>query len=70
MKPNIWKFLVATVLLLSFGSFAFIFRENQDGPALWNIPFIFWTSFIVTALLVLATFIGSRVFPDQEDYKK
>jgi hypothetical protein len=70
MKPKIWKYLVAAVLLLTLGSFVFLFRENQDGPALWNIPFIFWTSFIVSVLVVLATYFGSRFFPHQENNKK
>jgi hypothetical protein len=70
MKPKIWKLLVATVLFLTLGSYVFIFRENQDGPTLWNIPFIFWTSFVVSALVVLATFVGSRVFPQQEENNK
>jgi len=70
MKPKIWQFLVFSVVILTVGSFAFLFRENLDGPTLWNIPFIFWTSFIVSILIVLATYLGSIFFTHQESNKK
>lgn len=63
MKPKIWNLIVIAVLLITVGSFAFLFRENKHSPELWNIPYVFWTGFLVTVLLVLATFLGSRFFP-------
>ncbi|MFD2201988.1 hypothetical protein [Shivajiella indica] len=70
MKSNIWKFLVLTVLCLTIGAYAFIFKENQIGPDLWNIPFIFWSSFTVSVFVVIATFLGSKFFPYKESEKK
>lgn len=66
MKPKIWNLIVFAVLVITIGSFIFLFRENQHTPALWNIPYVFWTGFLVTVLIVLATYLGSRFFPFHE----
>jgi hypothetical protein len=63
MKPKIWNIIVFTVILITVASFTFLFRENQHDPELWNIPYTFWSGFLVTVLIVLATFLGSRFFP-------
>ncbi|WP_373524104.1 hypothetical protein [Aquiflexum sp.] len=63
MKPKIWNLIVLAVLFITVGSFVFIFRENKRSPELLNIPYVFWTGFLVTALIVLATYLGSRFFP-------
>jgi hypothetical protein len=66
-KP--WHFLASTVLLLSIASFWWIFQEGKTDPKLGAVPYVFWTSFLVTLLIVAATFIGSRIFPHKEDSK-
>ncbi len=63
MKPKIWNLIVLAVLVITVGSFLFLFRENRYSPELWNIPYVFWTGFLVTVLLVLATYLGSIFFP-------
>lgn len=63
MQPKIWNLIVSTVLVITIGSFAFLFRENKHSPELWNIPYTFWSGFLVTVLIVLATFLGARFFP-------
>jgi hypothetical protein len=66
-KP--WHLLASAVLLLSIGSFWWIFQEGKTDPSLGSIPYVFWTSFAITLLIVVATFIGSRIFPHEEDSK-
>ncbi|WP_339866306.1 hypothetical protein [uncultured Algoriphagus sp.] len=69
MKSKQWKILVLTVLIMTVGAFLILFKENKLDPTLAGIPFVFWTGFLVTALTVFATFLGSKVFP-YEDPKK
>lgn len=67
MKSKIWKLIVLVVLILSFGSFLFLFKENKIDPRLGGIPFVFWTGLLVAILLVVLTFLGSRFFPHEEN---
>lgn len=69
MKSNQWKFLVVAVVILTACAYLFLFKEGKLDPTLANIPFVFWSGFLVTVLIVLATFLGSRFFP-YEDPKK
>jgi hypothetical protein len=69
MKSKSWNLLVLFVVILAVGSFLFLFKEQKVDPELGSIPYIFWTGFIVTVLLVFATFLGSKLFPF-EDPKK
>lgn len=66
-KP--WHFLASAVFLLSVISFLWIFQEGKTDPILGSVPYIFWTSFVVTLLIVAATFLGSRIFPHRETPK-
>ena len=66
-KP--WHLLATAVFLLSIASFWWIFQEGKTDPSLGSIPYVFWTSFAITLLIVVATFIGSRIFPHEEDSK-
>ena len=70
MSSKIWNILVLTVLALSVVSFLFLFAENKVDPKLLNIPFAFWSGFLVTVLIVILTFLASRYFPHQESDKK
>jgi len=67
MKSKIWNLIVLVVLILSFGSFLFLFKENKIDPRLGGIPFVFWTGLLVAILLVVLTFLGSRFFPHEEN---
>lgn len=69
MKLKPWHFLASAVFLLSIFSFWFIFQEDKTNPYIGSVPFIFWSSFVITVLIVLATFLGSIIFP-QEDSPK
>lgn len=69
MKSKTWNILVVTVLVLSILSFLFLFEENKVDPRLANVPFAFWTGFLVTVIIVILTFLASRFFPHQESNK-
>ena len=69
MQSKQWKTLVLIVILMTVGSFLFLFKENKLEPILAGIPFVFWTGLLVTILVVFATFLGSKFFPF-EDPKK
>lgn len=66
MKPNIWNLTVFAVLALAVFSYGIVFEEGKIAPAIWNIPFIFWSSFLITVLVVLCTFLGSLYFKREE----
>lgn len=70
MKSKIWNILVLAVLALSIVSFLFLFEENKVDPRLADVPFVFWTGFLVTVVIVILTFLASRFFPHQESNKK
>ena len=70
MKSKQWKILVLTVIILTVGAFLFLFKENKLEPTLAGIPFSFWTGFLVTSLLVFATFLGSKFFPFEDPKKQ
>lgn len=69
MKPKIWNAIIFAVIALAVGSFFFVFEENKLTPVLWNIPFIFWSSFLISVLVVVLTYLGSVFFPYEEPKK-
>jgi hypothetical protein len=69
MKLKFWNLLVLVVSALTIIAFLFVFKENKIEPEIFGIPFIFWAGFLVTFLIVVATYIASKVFPF-EDPKK
>ncbi len=69
MKHKIWRFLVSLVIVLTMASFLIIFKENKLTPSLAGIPFIFWSGFLVTVLVVFATYLASKIFPYMENTK-
>ncbi|MBA4302410.1 hypothetical protein SAMN03080617_01830 [Algoriphagus alkaliphilus] len=70
MKYKIWNILVFIVLILTVGSFLILFRVNKVDPTLANVPYVFWTGFLVTVVIVVLTFLASRFFPHQESKKQ
>ncbi|MBN7816108.1 hypothetical protein [Algoriphagus pacificus] len=69
MKSKSWNLLVLSVILLTVVAYLFLFSEQKIDPELGSVPYIFWTGFIVTVVVVFATFLGSKLFP-YEDPKK
>jgi hypothetical protein len=62
-----WRIVVASAILLIFLSFGIFFTPGESTPFLFSLPYVLWSSILITALLVVLTFIGTRVFPFKED---
>ncbi|MDX5340260.1 MAG: hypothetical protein LPK25_14630 [Cyclobacteriaceae bacterium] len=63
MNSRKWILLVSAVVLLTLISFLFLFTQGKSQPMLGSVPYVFWVSFLATCLVVIFTFLGSRVFP-------
>ena len=70
MNSRKWMLLVSAVVFLTLLSFLFLFTQGKSKPMLGPIPYVFWISFLVTCLVVILTFVGSRVFPHLDSDKK
>jgi hypothetical protein len=66
MKSKIWPLISVVILLLFVSSFLFVFEENKIDLRLGGVPYIFWTGFLITAVIVGLTFPASRFFPNEE----
>ncbi len=69
MKSKIWTSIVLAVLVLTVGSFLFLFQENKTDPRMGGVPYVFWTGLLVTVVIVGLTFLASRFFPHTESKK-
>ncbi len=67
MRIIYWRILVAAVVVVALVSFLFIFRTDVTEPRLGPIPFIFWSSFLLTVVLVVLTYLGSKIFPYKDE---
>mgnify|MGYP003645344152 FL=1 len=70
MKSKQWKQLMLAVIVLTVGSYLFLFKEGKLDPTLASVPFVFWSGFLITVLVVFATFIASKVFPFEDPKKQ
>lgn len=61
-----WKVTVAAAILVVLGSFTFLFIAGRTMPYLIGVPYIFWCGILATVILVVLTFIGSRLFPHRD----
>lgn len=69
MKSKIWNLIALAVFFLSVGPFLVIFEENKIDPRLGGVPYIFWTGFLITVVIVGLTFLASLFFPHEETKK-
>ena len=59
-----WRICVALVIVISAITFTpLIIPVGEYQPELFGLPYTFWTSILITVLLVLLTYIGTRVHP-------
>lgn len=65
-QPNsrYWKLCVVLVITLSAVAFTpLVMPTGRFQPELFGIPYTLWVSILITILLVLLTYIGTRVHP-------
>jgi len=73
MKYNkrLWRICVAAVIFIIAVTFSpLIIAPGKIAPSLMGIPFTLWTSIVTTIALVVLTYIGGRVSPNDEEESK
>lgn len=73
MKYNkrLWKIYVVIVILIIVVTFSpLIIAPGKINPSVWGIPFTLWTSILATIALVVLTYLGGRVSPNDEEESK
>lgn len=67
-KRKYWKWSCLAVIFLSVISFTpLIIPNGTYKPMVFGVPYSLWTSFLITVLLVVLTYIGTKVHPGMKD---
>ncbi|MCP4310779.1 MAG: hypothetical protein GY790_05915 [Bacteroidetes bacterium] len=67
-KTRYWRICTALVIVLAVITFTpLIIPRGVYKPMVLGIPYSLWASFLITAALVLITYIGSKVHPGQDE---
>jgi hypothetical protein len=67
-KTRYWRICTALVVLLVIITYTpLIIPGGVYKPMVLGIPYSLWTSFLITAALVLITYIGSKVHPGKDE---
>ncbi|SHN32358.1 hypothetical protein SAMN04488057_12033 [Cyclobacterium lianum] len=67
-KRLYWKISCAAAIILSMITFTpLVIPQGVSTPELAGVPYSLWTSFIITVLLVILTYIGTRVHPGMQN---
>ena len=67
-KTRYWRICTALVVLLIIITYTpLIIPSGEYKPMVLGIPYTLWTSFLITAALVLITYIGSKVHPGKDE---
>ncbi|HSH20836.1 MAG TPA: hypothetical protein VLA03_10300 [Draconibacterium sp.] len=73
MKYNkrLWKIYVTAVILIIAVTFSpIIIAPGKISPSIVGLPFTLWTSILTTIALVVLTYLGGRVSPNDEEESK
>ncbi len=67
-KRLYWKIACIAAILLCILTFTpLVIPQGIAKPELAGVPYSLWTSFIISVLLVVLTFIGTRVHPGMQN---
>ena len=67
-KALIWKLCVVAVLIIIPVTFSpLVISTGKINPRLFGLPYTLWVSILITIILVVLTFIGGYVLPDEEE---
>ncbi len=67
-KTRYWRICTALVVVLILITYTpLVIPRGVYKPMLMGIPYTLWVSFLITAALVLITFIGSKVHPGKDE---
>jgi hypothetical protein len=73
MKYNkkLWRIYVAAVILIVALTFSpLIITPGKIKPSALGLPFTLWTTILTTIALVVLTYLGGRVSPNDEEENK
>lgn len=63
-----WRLCVVLVLVLTVLAYTPLMIPNGVyTPMILGIPYTLWTSFLITVVLVILTYIGSKVHPGGDE---
>ncbi|MFY0651840.1 MAG: hypothetical protein JXQ96_07390 [Cyclobacteriaceae bacterium] len=63
-KSLIWKLCIVGVILVSILTFtSMVIPMGSYQPMLGGVPFTLWMGILVVSVLVLLTYIGTKVHP-------
>ena len=67
-KTVFWRIFVALVFVLIVITFTpLIIPQGIYKPMVLGIPYTLWVSMLITIVLVLLTYLGSKVHPGKDD---
>jgi hypothetical protein len=70
-KSKYWKACYILALLISVLAFTpLVIPYHTTVPMIGNVPYTLWVGYVVYALLVILTFIGTKVYPDNDHQEK
>ena len=73
MKYNkrLWRIYVIAVILIITVTFSpLIIAPGKIDPSVLGMPFTLWTTILTTIALVVLTYLGGRVSPNDEEESK
>ncbi|MGK7396172.1 MAG: hypothetical protein ACNS62_16460 [Candidatus Cyclobacteriaceae bacterium M3_2C_046] len=63
-KQKYWRIVRTIALIVALLTFTpLVIPSNVYKPMLWGIPYTLWTGYLVAIVLVVLTYIGTRVHP-------
>jgi hypothetical protein len=70
-KNKYWKICYISALILSILTFTpLVIPYHTYKPMIGHVPYTMWMGFLIYILLVILTFIGIRVYPDNDHQEK
>ncbi len=70
-NKKLWRIYVAVVILIVAFTFSpLIIKPEKVEPSVMGLPFTLWTTILTTIVLVVVTYLGGRVSPNDEEESK
>ena len=66
-QKNVWRAIVFLVLIIGLLYYGLSINHQKLQPKIYNVPFEFWFGILVTAVLVVITYISKSIFPSKDE---
>lgn len=64
----LWRLCVTAAILIIILTFSpLVIAPGKTTPPLFGMPYTLWVSILTTIALVVLTYLGSKVLPDDEE---